>query len=128
VNFRKYLIEHKLSTKVIGDYIYRCRRVEKYEGDLDVHYKLDEGNSLLSRLTYTKQDEKMRCQPSHSIDFKGTNGYKSIYDGTNSLRYAVNKYFEFKHDRLMTELKSPSSSHFGTDVIDNKMFNTRKNC
>ncbi len=94
--FFLYLEKCSLSTKVVGDYISRRKRVEKHEGNLDIHFKHDRGQSLIHKLTYTKEDEQNCCEPLHSIPFKGKKGYKTIYEGTASLRKAVNAYFEFK--------------------------------
>lgn len=93
--FSLYL-ERSLSTNVVGDYISRCKRVERHEGNLDIHFKHDRGQSLIRKLTYTKEDEQNCREPLHSIIFKGKKGYKSIYEGTASLRKAVNEYFKFK--------------------------------
>lgn len=94
--FSMYLEKLPLSKRVVKDYISRCRKVEKYEGDLDIHFKHDKGQSLIRKLTYTKDDEQKCREPLHSIPFEGKKGYKTIYDGTASLRSAVKTYFEFK--------------------------------
>lgn len=96
IKFRIFLEKQKLSFKVVGDYISRCKRVEKHEGDLDSHFIKDGGATLQRKLTYTKEDEKMCIQPMHSINFKGSKGFTTIYEGTHSLRKAVESYFEFK--------------------------------
>ena len=43
--FSIYLEKLPLSKKVVKDYISRCRKVEKYEGDLDIHFKRDKGKT-----------------------------------------------------------------------------------
>ena len=94
--FRIYLEKKNLSFRVVGDYISRCKRVERYEGDLDSNFIKDGGANIIRKLTYTKEDEKMCRQPIHSIEFKGSKGFTTIFDGTHSLRNAVESYFEFK--------------------------------
>lgn len=81
---------------MIGDAISRCKRVAKYEGNLDNHFNKDQGKSLLERLSYSKKDAELQIEPRHTIDIKGTKGYVSIYEGTLSLYRAVELYFEYK--------------------------------
>jgi len=68
-----------------------CLRVEEYEGDLDNHYKKDRGMSLLKELTYSKNDQLNNRRPSHKIPIAG-----NTYNGTATLKQAVNLYFKFK--------------------------------
>jgi hypothetical protein len=93
--FRSFLSKIYDNPRVISDCISRCRRVQKYEGDLWVHFDNDKGQLILERLTYTLDDVQKCMTPAHSIPIKGSKGYKSIYDGTQSLNHAVNRYFEF---------------------------------
>ena len=93
--FKSYLDNCDLSLRVKGDYLSRCKRVEKYEGDLDQHFLKNRGSNLLDKLTYTKEDQQKELEPAHSIKITGTKGYESIYNGTASLRNAVSVYFEY---------------------------------
>lgn len=93
--FRAYLNDVLDNDRVIGDCISRCRRVIKYEGDLDTHFDNDRGRILLWRLAYSRTDAEQCKSPNHSIPIKGSKGYNSIYEGTNSLYSAVKKYFDF---------------------------------
>lgn len=93
--FRAYLNEVFDNDRVVSDCISRCRRVNKYEGDLDSHYNNDRGRALLDKLTYSKTDAEQCKNPKHSISIKGSKGYYSIYEGTNSLFSAVKRYFDF---------------------------------
>ena len=97
--FQIYLNTCNLTSRVIGDYISRSKRVEKHEGNLDLYFKTDGGASLIRKLTYSKEDEKSCRAPLHSIKFTGTKGYKTIYDGTASLKNAIEAYFEFKRNQ-----------------------------
>lgn len=67
-----------------------CLRVCEYEGDLDVHYQRDHCKDLLSRLEYSKADERNNEPARHSINING-----NVYNGTATLKAAVNLYIEF---------------------------------
>lgn len=98
--FKLYLSKKYTNPRVIGDAISRCKRVAKYEGDLDSHFKKDQGKSLLDRLSYSKKDAELQIEPRHTIDIKGTKGYISIYEGTLSLYRAVELYFDYKKNSI----------------------------
>lgn len=93
--FRSYLDKTVTSEAQIRDCISRCRRVETSEGTIIKHYTNDRGRSLMERLTYSKEDAARGVKPAHDISFKGTKGYISIYEGTASLKNAVQHYFNF---------------------------------
>ncbi|WP_340392860.1 hypothetical protein [Paenibacillus sp. FSL E2-0190] len=93
--FRSYLSWTYDNPRVVSDCLSRCRRVQKFEGDLWRHYQDDRGQLLLDKLTYTLEDVQKCMKPKHSIPIKGTKGLKSVYEGTQSLMHSVNKYFEF---------------------------------
>jgi hypothetical protein len=63
----------------------RCRRIDRYEGDLDKHFIGDRMASLLNRLEYSS-DISVR----HSIPIKG-----DMANGTASLLNAANLYHFF---------------------------------
>lgn len=75
-----------------------CLRVCEYEGDLDDHYEKDRCRELLFRLTYTMNDSYNNNQPKHSIPIIG-----NIYNGTATLRNAVNKYIRFRNYERINE-------------------------
>lgn len=93
--FKRFLTGTYDNPRVISDCLSRCRRVQKYEGDLWGHFQTDKGRLLIGRLTYTLADVKNCVNPIHSIPIQGSNGFKSTYDGTQSLSHAISKYFEF---------------------------------
>jgi hypothetical protein len=68
-----------------------CKRVEKYEGDLDSHFERDSGFSLVEKLSYSTDDKRNNRKPKHTVPIKG-----DIYNGTATLKQAVNLYFEYK--------------------------------
>jgi len=75
--FRDYLSRSYDNPRVISDCISRCRRVQKYEGDLWEHFQVDKGKLISSRLYYTLTEVQNCMNPTHSIPIKGTKGYKS---------------------------------------------------
>ncbi|MEC5424254.1 hypothetical protein QGM71_12205 [Virgibacillus sp. C22-A2] len=96
--FKKYLSKRYENQRVIGDAVSRCKRVEKFEGDLDIHFEKNQGVSILNKLTYSKRDAGLFIEPKHSISIEGSKGYISKYEGTLSLYRAVNLYFEYKRE------------------------------
>ncbi len=70
----------------------RCRRVERYEGDLDQHFASDGMAALLVRLRYSSDDERIGAEARHSIPF--TDG-ANVRNGTASLADAVRLYLRF---------------------------------
>lgn len=68
-----------------------CLRVEQYEGNLDDHFIKDRGFSLLQKLSYSKNDEHNNRNANHKIPIAG-----NTYNGTATLKQAVNLYFKFK--------------------------------
>ena len=77
----------------------RCRRVEKYEGDLDEHYEADGMLGLLNKLEYTVEDESYNRPPRHSIPIKGSKK-SSMREGTASLKDAVKVYCDFRNGSI----------------------------
>lgn len=68
-----------------------CKRVEQYEGDLDSHFAMDRGLSLIGKLSYSKDDERNNRKPKHKVLIKG-----DYYTGTATLKQAAKLYFEYK--------------------------------
>lgn len=71
----------------------RCRRVERYEGDLDSHFAQDEMQGLLQDLTYSRADHFSGILQQHRVPIDG-----DVVNGTASLRNAVNLYRQFCMD------------------------------
>lgn len=93
--FKKYLSGITQNKRVIVDCISRCKRVQRHEGNLVNHYNNDGGKLLLEKLSYSMEEANQGFHPRHSIQFSGTKGFKSIYEGTHSLNTAVRHYFDF---------------------------------
>lgn len=70
-----------------------CETVENYEGDLNNHYNNDRGALLISRLTYTAEDENNNNPPRHNIPING-----NIRNGTATYKSAVRLYFRHKEE------------------------------
>ncbi len=87
--FRNWL-NHQYDTHTSNSRVSNCRRVEEFEGDLDVHYATDEGRSILSRLTYSMYDNSHQLLPKHRIPIDGNK-----YTGTSTFKSAVKLYFKF---------------------------------
>lgn len=93
--FRAYLSDLFDNSRVISDCISRCRRVQKHEGDLAEHFDKDRGRSLLDKLTYSLEEVNQCISPRHSVTITGGKGFRSLFEGTQSLNNAVKRYFEF---------------------------------
>ena len=70
--------------------VFNCSTVEAYEGDLDAHFATDRLNGLMTRMSYSKDDERLGAPAKHRIPIKG-----SLYNGTATLRSALNLYVQF---------------------------------
>lgn len=91
--FQNWLINNKYHERTISSRLSNCRRIEDYEGDLDEHFKKDQGISLVERLQYSSSDQNNARASKHRIPING-----NIYNGTATFRSAVNLYFNFKKD------------------------------
>mgnify|MGYP000902508242 CR=1 FL=1 len=85
------VIVRGLKKKVAENRSSNCSKVEKALGDLDLHYRKDDGKELLELLQYSKADEREKLPARHGMDIKGI-----VYDNTATYRQAVKKYMEFK--------------------------------
>lgn len=87
-----------------------CKKVEKYEGDLDLHYEKDKGFSLLERLTYSTEDQELDRPQKHIIPING-----DIKNGTSTLKNSVNLYMKFK----VSNDSKVSINKYIVDVLSN---------
>lgn len=81
-----------------GDAISRCRRVERYEGDLDRHFARDRMRALIDRFEYSTEASTRRLPPAHSVPISG-----DVRNGTASLKTALRLYCAF----LSTPVTAP---------------------
>lgn len=95
--YSKYL-QFYVTNAVIGNYIKRCQRVENnLHIDLDDEFNKDNGKSLLTKLTYTTDDQAHNRPLKCNIYF---NDGSDLRAGMGSLKTAVSKYFEFCQERV----------------------------
>ncbi|MGG1597829.1 hypothetical protein, partial [Paenibacillus naphthalenovorans] len=62
-------------------------------------FEKDRGRSFSNKLSYTLEEANQKIHPSHSIIIAGGKGFRSLYEGTQSLNNAVRRYFEFLSHR-----------------------------
>lgn len=75
--------------------ITNCRKVCKFEGDLDEHFNHDKCGQLLQRLNYTTEDQRNKRPKRHNIPING-----DIRNGSATLKQAVTLYIEFRKWKL----------------------------
>ncbi len=91
MKFKEWLKKAKYKDTVINSRISNCNRICNYEGDIDDLFNKDKCKDLLKRLSYTKEDKIYHNKPKHRIPIKG-----DVYNGTATLRSALNLYIEFR--------------------------------
>ena len=80
-----------LAERTVGARVSNCRRVERYEGDLDVHFQGDGMASLMRSLTYSMEDSKWNHPARHNIPIVG-----DVRNGTATLKQAAGLYQQFR--------------------------------
>ena len=80
-----------LAERTVAARISNCRRVERYEGDLDVHFQTDRMVSLMRSLTYSTEDANQNRPTRHNIPIVG-----NLRNGTATLRQAAGLYQKFR--------------------------------
>ncbi len=95
--FREWLLSQGKNAATVSNRISNCKKVERYEGDLDEHYDADECEDLLSRMEYRPGVEQL-----HAIPF--ANG-ANVKNGIATLRSAVNLYVAFRSGAVFTSPK-----------------------
>ena len=83
-----------LRAPTIKSRLTNCRRVEKFEGDLDSLFELDRLADLLERLTYSAEDERNGRRSRHRVPING-----DLRTGTATLKRAVGLYLDFRHSK-----------------------------
>ena len=89
--FEIWLIGQGYKENTINSRMSNCKRVEKYEGNLNDHYNEDELKGLEEQLSYSKIDERNGKPPRHEVLING-----NICKGTATLKQAVKLYSKFK--------------------------------
>jgi hypothetical protein len=82
------------------DAISRCRRVERYEGDLDRHYSHDRMRALIDRFEYSTEAATRRLPAGHKVPITG-----NMREGTASLKSALKLYREFLAARSIAPVR-----------------------
>jgi len=83
--FRTWLHEcKKMNKNTISSRLSNCKRIEKFEGNLDDMFMRDKLESIIGKLEYSSGKQE------HSIPING-----DVYNGTATLRSAVRLYQEF---------------------------------
>lgn len=113
IDFAKWMKSNGYDESTIRSRISNCQRVSEYEGDLDVHYEKDECKSLLKRLKYSTNDKREGISPRHSIPING-----DIYNGTATLRQAVNLYIKFRNNSHFDHTKNIDNDN--KEIVINK--------
>jgi hypothetical protein len=104
--FFKWLINNGHAENTARSRTANCKRVCEYEGDLDKLYKADHCQNLLNRLKYTSEDQAHNRRALHAVPIEG-----NIYNGTATLRSAVNLYIEFLKNRNTTTSSGKQQSN-----------------
>lgn len=123
--YQKWLLSVKgLKRSTCLSRISNCAKVERYEGDLDLHYERDRLGQLLERLSYTAQDERYRLPARHKVPLTG-----SVRRGTAPLKSAVTLYRDFKDsqhlDLLFVAGSSDEAAEFRQQLLWGEVFMKR---
>jgi len=113
-SFRLWLLNNR-GIGTVASRLSNCRVVEKWEGSLDEHFSHDNLESLLNRLTYTKDDERLNRPARHTIPIDG-----NIYNGTATYKAAVSLYKQFRDATEECELTTAKTAEFGTHAEANR--------
>ena len=89
--FRTHLtLKFPNSATTVNNAICICKKVEKYHGDLDEYFALDNCEELMFLLTYTADDNLHRREARHLVPCGG-----DIYTNTATFKKWINVYKEF---------------------------------
>ena len=86
------------STRTAGSAVSRCKRIARAFGNLDAAYDRDGLQSLRIALTYTTEDEHNGVRPPAGLFEQAYDEarFKTIHEGMNSLRRALDLYTEYR--------------------------------
>ena len=96
--------ERELDARTIASTISTCRRVERFEGDLDFMFDNSELADLLERLTYSTEDARFRRTPKHKVPIDG-----NVRTGTATLKTAVRLYRDFRNASKLAATVRPAT-------------------
>ncbi|MGN0072853.1 MAG: hypothetical protein ACI36W_03530 [Coriobacteriales bacterium] len=123
--YQKWLLSVKgLMRSTCLSRISNCAKVERYEGDLDLHYERDRLAELLAKLSYTADDERRGLPARHKVPLTG-----SLRRGTAPLKSAVTLYRDFKDsqhlDLLFVAGSSDEAAEFRQQLLWGEVFMKR---
>ena len=91
-DFIRYLKDVcNLAERTVTARVSNCRRVERYEGDLDDHFQADRMVSLMHSLTYSTEDATQNRPARHNMPIVG-----NVRNGTATLKQAAGLYQQFR--------------------------------
>ena len=94
-DFERWLLDVRgFSHRTVDSRLSNCRRLERYEGDLDGHFDRDGLECLIARLAYSTTDRRHNTPPRHSVPIEG-----DLRDGSASLKSAATLYKDFREGR-----------------------------
>lgn len=89
--FREWLVQQGYDERTVGSRVSNALRVDRFEGDLDLHFDTDVCETLLARLAYSTADERLGHPPRHAIPIDG-----NVRNGTATLKQAVLLYVRYR--------------------------------
>ena len=97
IEFRDWLNENNKNKKVIGDCVYRLKRIEREfdHCDLDIEYHNDRCQFLMDAFKNKGENENMKKYP--NVEFPIGKYYMSTY------RYALKQYIEFLDETILNK-------------------------
>ncbi len=123
--FIQWMKNNKYDDKTIQSRISNCLRIEKYEGNLDNHFKKDNMEELLLKFQYSKSDKRENIKARHNIPING-----DVYNGTSTFRSVIKLYLSFlcDEDRMIVEKNKNLINIDSEEVLDSyKIFLERFN-
>ena len=94
-----------LDARTIAKRISTCKRVERFEGNLESLFDTGELANLLDRLTYSTEDARFRRAPKHKVPING-----DVRTGTATLKTAVTLYRAFRNASKLGVADRPTRS------------------
>jgi hypothetical protein len=92
-DYKQWLENQKYQASTITAQLHRKGRVEEHYGNLDEHFNNDQLISLISELSYSKDDQRNQLPNPTKIPFKG-----DPYTNLASYRDAVKRFLKYKLD------------------------------
>jgi endonuclease len=91
--FEEWMVTSGADDGTIRSSLSTVRRIESAYGDIDEHYDIDRCQSILSELTYTKNDVRANAANPSNVTING-----DLYSGLASLRTHLAKYVRYRDE------------------------------